>query len=405
MPKINKAIQSPKQKNTGISDRNKTIMSSLISIVVGLLVGFILLFLFETFKTSSNYHIPFIAMGDFLAYPFKTSGSFFNILYQTAPLILVGLSVGFAFKAGLFNIGASGQFTLGAFFALYGAIVLNLPWWAALIVGMIAGAIWGFIPGLFKAIFNINEVITTIMLNWAGLYLVNLLILNTHMNIKLTNKVDPVWIHNASGILPDLGLKDLLNSPFINIGIFIAIGVAIVIYIVLEKTVFGYEIKACGRNKEASKYAGIKAKKTIVLTMVIAGALSGLAGGVVYLAGTIQLSVSPDLDLTGFNGIPVALLAFSNPLGIIVSSVFIGYMFVSGQAFQALYSPDMTGIFLSVIIYFSAFALVVGQMIDKFSKRRRGQSGKSGISDSSGPGDPGEEVPGDQLSIIKEVGD
>ena len=211
------------------------------------------------------------------------------------------------------------------------------------------------------------------MLNWAGLFLVNLLFYNlTKMHTILPNKTDPIGKTNPAGILPDLGLKELFDSSYVNIGIIIAIVVAIIIHIVLNKTVFGYEIKSCGHNKNASIYAGIKAKRTIIMTMVIAGGLSGLAGGISYLAGTIQYNLDSALLTMGFNGIPVALLAFSSPLGIIASALFIGYLFVGGQAFQGVYSPEMTSIILSVIIYFSAFALIVGQFIRKISKKRRG---------------------------------
>ncbi len=230
---------------------------------------------------------------------------------------------------------------------------------------MIAGGLWGFVPGFFKAKFNINEVITTIMLNWVALYFTKLMLYNLPdmRTLPPGNRTDPIGFHNPSGILPDLGLKELTGSQFINIGIIVAIVVAIIVYIIMNKTTFGYEIKACGHNKEASKYAGIKAKRTIILTMIISGALAGIAGAVSFLAGTIQFTTDSVLLTMGFNGIPVALLAFSHPLGIIASGLFIGYLNVGGQAFEGVYSSEVTNVILSVIIYFSAFTLIVSQFL------------------------------------------
>jgi len=356
-----------------LSEGTISVISSIISIVVGFVIGFIILIILELTKAESNIQTSFSVMGDFIGYAFKDSGFFIKVFYNAAPLVLTGLSVGFAFKAGLFNIGAAGQYIIGAYFALMAVILWGFPWWAALIIAMIAGAIWGFIPGFFKAKFNINEVITTIMLNWAALSLVNLLLLNMP-NLKTLppyNRTDPIGYHNPSGLIPDFGLKEILGTQYINISILIAILIAVVVYIVLNKTTFGYEIKACGYNKNAGVYAGIKAKRTIILTMIIAGGLAGIAGGLYYLAGTAQFPVQDKLAAMGFNGIPVALLANSNPLGIIASGIFIGYLQVGGQAFEGVYSSEMTNVILSIIIYFSAFTLIVSQFIRNIIKKRK----------------------------------
>ncbi|HPJ23296.1 MAG TPA: ABC transporter permease [Bacillota bacterium] len=362
-----------------LSEGTLNIISSIISILGGLLIGFLILILLEITKSESTISTPFTVMRNFLTYPLQDSGKFIKVFYNAAPLILCGLAVGFAFKAGLFNIGATGQYTLGAFFALVAAILWQFPWWAAMLVGMVVGAFWGFIPGFFKAVFNINEVITTIMLNWAALNLANLLLYNMPKLriIPPYNRVDKLIARNPSALLPDLGLKELLGTDFFNIGIIIAIVLAVVMFIVLNKTTFGYEVKACGFNKNASTYAGIKAKRTIIMTMVISGALAGIAGGVSFLAGTIQFNIESNLLAMGFNGIPVALLANSHPLGIIASGLFIGYMQVGGQAFEGVYSSEMTNVILSVIIYFSAFALIVSQVIKNIQKKNRLKRGES----------------------------
>lgn len=158
-----------------------------------------------------------------------------------------------------------------------------------------------------------------------------------------------------------------------NISIFLAILVAIIAHIVLNKTTFGYELKACGFNKNASTYAGINAKRNIVLSMVIAGAISGLAGGIYYLSGTAEYVIEKNLLAMGFNGIPVALLASSNPIGVIFSSLFISYIQVGGEALQRYqFSSEIINIIISAIIYLSAFAFLIKLFIEKiFTKKKR----------------------------------
>lgn len=363
-----------------ISNAKVTLLSSISAIVAGLLVGLLFLFIIEAVKEVSDMTNPFWGFSNLLTAGFTSMTRITKVFYNTAPLLMCGLSVGFAFKAGLFNIGATGQYTVGGFFALIAAIIWNFPWWAAILVAMIAGAVWGLIPGLFKAVFNINEVITTIMLNWAGLFFVNLLFYNVHKNVydSQGNLIETIWMYtsperttnllsaNPNAILPNLGLQNLLDSSYINIGIFIAILFAVIMYIVLDKTTFGFEIKACGHNKNASTYAGIKAKQTIIMTMLIAGGLAGVGGGIMFLSGTVDYTVSNTTLLAmGFNGIPVALLAFSNPLGIIASSLFISYLQVGGEAMQPIFSVEMVNVITSVIIYFSAFSLILSQYIKK----------------------------------------
>jgi simple sugar transport system permease protein len=368
--KFLKKSTSTEQK--GEKDKEYAFLSAVLSIIVGLLVAVLLLFVLEFAAAESDFSKPLLGIQKYFTYTFTSSTTFTKIFYNAAPLMLTGLAVGFAFKAGLFNIGATGQYTFGAFFAIVAAILWQAPWWAALLLSIVAGALWGVIPGLFKAFFNINEVITSIMLNWAGLYLANLLFYNLpQMHTVLPNRSDSLRSVNPKAILPDFGLNQIFNTSYINIGIIIAILVAILIYIVLEKTVFGYEIKACGSNRNASLYAGIKTKSTIIYTMLISGGLAGLAGGVVYLAGTVEFTVQSNLLAMGFNGIPVALLAYSNPLSIIATSIFIGFLESSGSGLQGLYSYEMTSVILSVIIYFSAFALIVGHFIKKTLKRKR----------------------------------
>ena len=341
------------------------VLASVISIAVGLLSGYILLLVLNPAKAG-------IGMTAMLTTGFSSLDQFGKVLYQSAPLMLCGLSVGFAFKTGMFNIGATGQYTIGAFCALLGAIAFQLPWWVCLILSLIGGAIWGIFPGLFKALFNVNEVITSIMFNWIGMFLVNLLLANMPIMLASawgasnSDRTANLAQANPGAIIPKGGLDRLFgNSSWINISVFIAMLVAVICWFILEKTTFGFELKACGYNKEAAKYVGINANRNIVSSMIIAGALSGLGGGLYYLAGTIQYVLEKKTLAMGFNGIPVALLANSNPIGTIFSSLFISYIQVGGSAMQPNFSSESTDIIIAVIIYLAAFALLMKGVITK----------------------------------------
>ena len=349
-----------------------SVLASVISILVGLLFGLLLLILV-------NPTMAFPKFGELLTAGVSTLPKLAKVLYQAAPLVMTGLAVAFAFKTGLFNIGASGQYTVGAFCALACAIIFQLPWWVCLLASFIAGAVWGFFPGLFKSLFNVNEVITSIMFNWIGMMAVNLLCMNLK-NAEGKNVMLPTaWVSspikdrtaalsyaNPNAMIPKMGLDKLLDSNFMNISIFIAIIVAVVMWVILNRTTFGYELKACGFNKNASIYAGINAKRNIVLSMVIAGALAGLGGGLYYLAGTAEYTIQKTLLSMGFNGISVALLATSNPIGTIFSALFISYIQVGGESLQPVFAKEMIDIIIAVIIYLSAYALLTKTIISRF---------------------------------------
>ena len=344
-------------------------LSSVAAVLVGLLAGLVILLL-------SNASQAFQGFWAILSGGFASMRDLGQVLYFSTPIILTGLSVGFASRTGLFNIGAAGQFIVGAFAAvLVGVKCAFLPghllWITALLAAMLAGALWGSIPGFFKALFNVNEVIACIMTNYIGTLMVNYLITKTMFD-SLRNQSMRVAV-NAN--LPKLGMDKIFKEGFItssaNSGIFIAIIFAVIIYIVLEKTSFGYELKACGFNREAARYAGINEKRSIILSMTIAGALAGLGGALLYLAGSGKgITVVDVLASEGFLGIPVALLGLNNPIGIIFSGLLIAYLNVGGFNMQ-LYSfaPQVIEIIIGVIIYFSAFALLVRDFLNSLKKR------------------------------------
>lgn len=345
-------------------------IASLLSVVIGLLIGVLLLYCFNPSFAAAGF-------AKILGTGVSSLSKFSKMLYQAAPLIFTGLSVGFAFKTGLFNIGATGQYTIGAFFGLVAGIQFHQPWYVAMFAAMIGGAIWGFFPGLFKALFNVNEVITSIMFNWISMFFVNLMLANMPMMLAdywgATNADRTVSLATANpgALLPTFGLDKLFKSAYMNIGIFISILFAVVLYLILNKTTFGYELKACGHNKNASIYAGINAKRNIILSMVIAGALAGLGGAVYYLDGLAQYVIKKELLAMGFNGIPVALLGASNPVGIIFSGLFISYIQVGGEALQPEYSSEITNIICAAIIYLSAFSLLIKEFIARLIQHRK----------------------------------
>ena len=361
-----------------------SLLASLICILIGLAVGFVVLLALggitlsqegtatsfaELMKTTWEQGFKPIVQGGFYKKA-NTMGMGVRMeILQAAPLVMTGLSVAFAFKTGLFNIGAAGQYTVGAFFALYGAIILKMPWWACLVLAALGGAVWGAIPGIFKAFLNVNEVITAIMFNWIGLYAVNTLIYQQGtgpmFNLK-TTKTYTIKEASPASLIPsfniNVGEKAYFGKMFQpTIGIFVAIGVAILVWVIINKTTFGYELKACGHNKDAAKYAGINEKKNIVLSMTIAGALAGLGAGLFYLSGSKEWEplVSTALPAAGFNGISVALLASSNPIGCIFSALFISHITTGGGfMFAKLFPSEVADIISGVVIYLCAFSLL-----------------------------------------------
>lgn len=374
MTKFKKFVQSP-----GLS----SFLASVASIGIGLIFGYIIL-------AFINPSMSLYGLGKILFAGASSAEKISKVLYQAAPLIMTGLAVGFAFKTGLFNIGASGQYTMGAFFALYAGIILKMPWWAALLAAMLGGMIWGAFPGVCKALFNVNEVITSIMFNWIGLFVVNLSLSNLPKMLDRisANRTLNLAAVNKTAIIPKCGLDTLFGSTYMNISILITAAIAIVIFIVLNKTTFGYELKACGYNRNASIYAGINAKRNIVLSMVISGGLAGIGGGIYYLSGTAQFLVVKSLLAMGFNGIPVALLATSNPVGIIFSSLFVSYIQVGGEAMQPQFSPEIINIIISVIIYLSAFSMLLKGLINRILTRQNAKREKERALHSS-PDDSG----------------
>jgi simple sugar transport system permease protein len=344
-------------------------LSSIFAVLVGLFVGYVVMLISNPAEANAGYAM--ILTGP-LTHGLKGVG---QIFYYATPIILTGLSVGFAFRTGLFNIGATGQFTMGAFGAvIVGITFTNLGgvhWGVALLASVLFGAFWGFLPGLLKAVFNVNEVISSIMLNYIGMYLSNWIVKSSPVLFnKLRNESYEVA---KTAQIPKWGMDKIFPGSSVHAGIIIAIITVIIIYIVLEKTTFGFELKAVGYNKDASKYAGINEKKGIMLSMTIAGAVAGLAGGLVFLSASGRnIEIVDTLAAEGFTGISVALLGACHPFGILGAGIFIAFLYAGGYYLQLFnFSTEIIDIIISIIIYFSAFALIIKLFINNYRKKRK----------------------------------
>jgi len=338
-------------------------LSSVLVILVGLLIGFIVLLISD----ASMAGPAFVRILTFGVGSMRNVG---DVLLGATPIILTGLSVAFAFKTGLFNIGATGQFTFGGFVAIYiGVEFTFLPppvrILASVTAAALAGALWGAIPGLLKAFRNVHEVISCIMTNYIGMFFVNYLIITFVFDQgRGTSSHLP-----ADSNLPTLGLENIFREVFgaghrhsrVNAGIVIAIIIAVLIYIILEKTTFGYELKACGFNKDAAQYAGINQNRNIVFSMSISGALAGIGGALNFMNGTgLSMSAVDALAMEGFTGISVAFLGLNHPIGIIFSGIFVSYLSLGGARIQEFgFASEIVQIVVSVIIYFCAFVTLV----------------------------------------------
>lgn len=395
---MNKKAKEGRRLDSRRADSLKTVASSLISILIGIIFGGVLLFIVSLFNSDTmspttaweGFRIVLAGIfntgrdldaGGVLTFGFN-SRLFGDMLFRATPLIMTGLSVALAYKTGLFNIGAPGQYLMGTMSAIVVALSLDtskipagLVWILAFLTAAVAGALWGCIPGFFKAFFNVNEVITSIMTNWIAANLVTIIFDNSKFrNMTDYGKVGYTLKLNSNGVAsPKMGLDKLLGGSNANVGIVIAIVIAIFIYIMINKTTFGYELKACGSNKFAAKYAGMNEKRNIVLSMAIAGALSGIGAALYYLQGDIEFfwNTSMTLPNEGFNGIPVALLAICNPIGTVFAGLFMAYLTISGNQLSAFtpYNEYMASIIVAVIVYLSAFSLFFKGLLDKKKKR------------------------------------
>ena len=353
----------------------QSVLASLICILIGLVIGYIVLLLINP---AGAGRALLSILKNFLYFPRPQVALeyFGSTLVKTAPLLMCTLSVLFAYKVGLFNIGAAGQYAVGAGLALYFAIGFKMPWFVCLIVAMIgAGIIGGFI-GFLKAYLNVNEVIAGIMLNWISLYSVNMLL--TGVKESSTTYTLALRTNAPGGLLPSAGLQNLFSgNKYVTIAIPLAILTAVIVWVVMDKTALGYELKATGLNIHAAKYAGMKEKQNMVLTMVISGAIAGLGAAFLYLSGIEQWSCAQtSVPAMGFNGIAAAFLGGLHPIGCIFSAFFIQHI-TSGGSYvdKMVYSSQISDLISAIIIYSCGFVLFFKHSMRKgIAKAKKGGS-------------------------------
>ena len=378
------------------------VLASLLSILIGLAVGAIAVAIVGLLKSNIGLRgtwdgVRLIFFG-ILAKGRDATGQLswgFNprawgdMLFRATPVIMTGLSVAVAFKTGLFNIGASGQYLMGTLATL--CIALGIPssvmptwliWILAFAGGMLAGAIWGAIPGLLKAFLNINEVLACIMTNWVAANLVTWIFDESNFkNVLEGTKTGYIYKTSFNGVATSkMGLDLLFPESQINGGILIAILFAVLMYILLNKTTLGFELKACGANRHAARYAGINDKRNIVLSMAISGALAAGGAALYWLSGNTEFfwSTYQSLPAAGFNGIPVALLAVNNPIGVVFAGVFMAMLDIVGQNLTGFtaYNEYITDVIIAVIVYLSAFSLVIRMWLTGRKKKAAAKAEK-----------------------------
>ena len=375
-------------KNKKSSEGLKSLSASLLCIFGGIFVGFVVLVLLSVFNPRIGFAEAVRGILIILGGPFSGGGnSLFqlgNMLFNATPLILTGLSACIAFKTGLFNIGAPGQYLMGAMVTLI--VSLSIPsaavpspviWLLALICGTLAGALWGAIPGFFKAYLNVNEVIVCIMTNWIAANVVSWVFNGSKFINVAESKVNFIMKTEVNNIATaTFGLDKIFSGgsvvSYADASIFLAICVAIVLYVVMNKTTFGYELKACGYNRDGAKYAGMNEKRNLLLAMAIAGGLAAMGASIWCLNGhqDFKWETYQTLPVDGFNGIPAALLAGNNPIGIIFTAIFLKYINVGGSnlAANTAFNEYVSQLMVAMIVYFSGFARYISMLLSTKKK-------------------------------------
>ena len=330
----------------------QTVLASLICIVIGLIVGFVVLLIISP---SGAGKAIIAIMKNFFYYPNAAAATkyFGTTLIKASALLMCALSVIFAYKVGLFNIGAAGQYVIGAGGCLYMALRFNLPWYICL-----------------------NEVISCIMLNWISLYSVNMLL--SQVKDGSTPYTKLLFSYNKSAMLPTAGLNELFHNKYMTIGVPMAVIAAIIVWVVLQKTKFGFELKATGINKLAAKYCGMHEKRNIIVTMMISGGLAGFGAGIFYLSGIEQWMVQQtSVPGMGFNGIAAAFLGGLDPIGTIFASYFIQHITSGGTYVDTTtYCTQISDLISAFIIYLCAFVFFFKIWFNRYLDKKEEKSVK-----------------------------
>ena len=353
-------------KNSGV----QSLLASLACVVLGMLIGYIVLLFIN--PDSAGEAISTV-IKNFLTYsrPDTQAKYLGNTLVKTAPLLMCALAILFAYKVGLFNIGAAGQYCAGTALSLYAALAWGWSWLPCMLLAMVGGGLLGAISGLLKSYCNVNEVISGIMLNWIVLYLTNMLLTNVK---EVASPYTVVLADtNPSAVLPSLGLGALFNdNKYVGLALPLSVVIAILVWVVLEKTRFGYELRATGDNRNAAKYCGMAEKRNIILTLAISGALAGLGASMFYLTGYEQWQcTASSVPGMGFNGIAAAFLGGLHPIGTILASFFIQHITAGGAYVdKTMYCAQISDLIAAVIIYLCGFVLFMKYAMNTAIARR-----------------------------------
>lgn len=346
-----------------MSKRFVNTLVPVVSVILGLLVGAVVMIV-SGYDPIKGY----IALWNGIFGDAYTIG---ETIRQITPYILAGLAVAFAFRTGLFNIGVEGQLIVGWFAAAYVGItfdelpkMIHLP--LAILAAALAGALWGFIPGLLKAKFKVHEVIVTIMMNYIALHTSNALIRAVSDGGDNTGSINP------TASLRSEFFENLTDYSRLHYGIFIALAMVLVMWLILEKTTRGFELKAVGLNQHASEYAGMNVNKNIILAMVISGAFAGLAGAMEALGTFGYASAKGGFTGIGFDGIAVALLGANTPLGVIFGATLFGSLKygATNMPNEANIPEEIVSIIIAIIIFFVASGYVIRLLLERFSKKK-----------------------------------
>lgn len=358
-------------RKTVSSETFKAIVSAVLCALIGIALGFVVLLFINAPNAGKAMST---ILKNFFYYKRVNMRLYYlgSTLVKSVPLILCSLSVLFAYKSGLFNIGVGGQYCLGIGMSLWCALQWQLPWAVCVLIAVCVAALWGAITGIFRAFFNVNEVIASIMMNWISLYMVNILMQHESVMNVAKSETYAIAGRSARSLLPKIGLDRIFaENEYVTIAIPITILVAIAISIILNKTTFGYELRATGLNKHAAKYAGMKDKFNIVLTMAIAGALAGLAASLFYLTDMQPWKTSASVPAMGFSGIAVAFLGGLNPIGVLFAGYFIQHITLGGSLIDMhYYNPQIADLISSIIIYTCGFVLFFKNMLAKLAEHK-----------------------------------
>ena len=371
-------------KNNGV----QSLLASLVCIVLGLFLGYVVLLIINPAGAGEAI---LTVIKNFLTYnrPASQLKYLGNTLVKTAPLLMCALAILFAYKVGLFNIGAAGQYCFGAALCLYAALGLKWSWLPCMLLAILGGAVLGGVSGVLKSYCNVNEVISGIMLNWIVLYLTNMLL--TTVKEATSPYTLALSTTNPSALLPSLGLGKLFNNnQYVGLAIPLSILMAILVWVVLGKTKFGYELKATGFNKNAAKYCGMAEKRNVILSLMISGALAGMGAAMLYLTGYEQWQCSTSsVPAMGFNGIAAAFLGGLNPLGTVLASFFIQHITAGGAYVdKSMYCAQISDLISAIIIYLCGFVAFfkyfINNCIDRSEERKAHKKAEEDAAEKAG---------------------